>query len=84
MVLKNNLEKNLKDLETRIKELEQSNEEFRSQFKYLEEKDREREEETKANINNLEKKIREREEVSKAKQGVFNELEKRISNLELT
>ncbi|CAG8479591.1 9323_t:CDS:2 [Funneliformis mosseae] len=47
MVLKNNLEKNLRDLETRIKELEQSNERICSQFNHLEEKVREREEETK-------------------------------------
>ncbi|CAG8560188.1 10805_t:CDS:2 [Funneliformis mosseae] len=43
-------------------ELEQNNEGFHSQFKYLEEKVREREGETKANLNNLEKKISEREE----------------------
>ncbi|CAG8607276.1 2790_t:CDS:2 [Funneliformis mosseae] len=65
MVLRNNFEKTLRDLETRIKELEQSNEGLRSQFKYFEEKLGEREE-TKAKqeiINNLEEKIREREEV---------------------
>ncbi|CAI2164880.1 340_t:CDS:2 [Funneliformis geosporum] len=62
MVLKKNLEKSLNDLEMRIKELEQSNEALRSQFKNLEEKVRE---ETKANqviINNYEEKFREREE----------------------
>ncbi|CAI2184477.1 7143_t:CDS:1, partial [Funneliformis geosporum] len=59
MVLKKNLEKSLNDFEMRIKELEQSNEALRSQFKYLEEKVRE---ETKAKqeiINNYEEKFRE-------------------------
>ncbi|CAG8491364.1 13613_t:CDS:2 [Funneliformis mosseae] len=68
-------ENSLKDLETKIKEFEQSNEELRSRFKYLEEKFRERDAETKAHINNLDEKIREREE----KQEIINELEKRIS-----
>ncbi|CAI2178537.1 17926_t:CDS:2 [Funneliformis geosporum] len=59
MVLKINIEKTLKGFETRIKELEQSNEELRSQFKCLEEKIREREVETKAKqeiINNYDEK----------------------------
>ncbi|CAI2184864.1 12551_t:CDS:2, partial [Funneliformis geosporum] len=47
MVLKINIEKTLIEFETRFKELEQSNEELRSQFKYFEEKIREREVETK-------------------------------------
>ncbi|CAG8607542.1 5043_t:CDS:2 [Funneliformis mosseae] len=38
MVLRRNLEQALKDLETRIKELEQNNEGLRLQFKNLEEK----------------------------------------------
>ncbi|CAG8581039.1 16748_t:CDS:2 [Funneliformis mosseae] len=50
--------KSVKDLEKRIKELEQSNEGLRSQLKYFEEKVRERE----GYINNLEEKVKEREE----------------------
>ncbi|CAI2174572.1 18850_t:CDS:2 [Funneliformis geosporum] len=72
MVLKINIEKTLKEFETRIKELEQSNEELRSQFKYLEEKVKEREVETKAKqeiINNYEEKFRERKE---EKQDIIN------------
>ncbi|CAI2190392.1 19445_t:CDS:2 [Funneliformis geosporum] len=57
MVLKNNIERTLRDLESRIEELEQSNEGLCSQFKFLEEKIRERDEEAKVKqktINNLE------------------------------
>ncbi|CAG8563199.1 16478_t:CDS:2 [Funneliformis mosseae] len=71
-------EKSLKDLETKIKELEQSNEGLRSQFKYLEEKVRERDEEIIVNINNLEEKVREREEETKAKQEIINNLEEKL------
>ncbi|CAG8697768.1 6238_t:CDS:2, partial [Funneliformis mosseae] len=52
----NNLEKNLKDLEPRIKELKQSYERFLTQIKYLEEKVREREEEAKAEQEIIEEK----------------------------
>ncbi|CAI2188518.1 9796_t:CDS:2 [Funneliformis geosporum] len=57
MVIKNNLEKSVNNLEARIKELEQSNEGLRSQFKYLEERVGASEEETKVKqeiINDLE------------------------------
>ncbi|CAI2194387.1 1406_t:CDS:2 [Funneliformis geosporum] len=47
MALKNNIERTLRNLESRIEELEQSNEGLCSQFKFLEEKIREREEEAK-------------------------------------
>ncbi|CAG8564772.1 2564_t:CDS:2 [Funneliformis mosseae] len=72
MVIKNNLEKTLKDLETRIMELEQSNEGLRSRFEDIEEKVREREEETKAKqetIIHLEAKVREREKASYPENG---------------
>ncbi|CAG8664702.1 4591_t:CDS:2 [Funneliformis mosseae] len=62
----------------KIKELEQSNEGLRSQFKYLEEKVRERDEETKANINNSEENFRE----AKAKQEIINNLEEKIRERE--
>ncbi|CAG8503726.1 1214_t:CDS:2 [Funneliformis mosseae] len=93
MILRNNFYKTLRDLETRIKELEQSYDGLRSQFKYLEEKVGEREEETKANINNFEEKNREREEdtetninhaeeknseEAKAKQEIINNFEEKI------
>ncbi|CAI2166416.1 11148_t:CDS:2 [Funneliformis geosporum] len=66
MVLKNNIEKTLRDLETRINELEQRNESLHSEFKYFEDDVREREEETKANIKDLEEKIQKREEDQKS------------------
>ncbi|CAG8702658.1 8948_t:CDS:2, partial [Funneliformis mosseae] len=62
-------------LEMRVKELEQSNEGLRLQFKYLEKMIGEREEETKANINNLGEKVREREEVTK---GIIKNLEEKV------
>ncbi|CAG8563393.1 3709_t:CDS:2 [Funneliformis mosseae] len=50
----------------------------RSQFKYLEEKVKEREE-TKANINNLGEKVREE---SKAKQEIINNLKEKVRERE--
>ncbi|CAI2166412.1 11146_t:CDS:2 [Funneliformis geosporum] len=83
MVIKNNIEKTLKDLETRIMDLEKNNEGLRLQFEYLEEKVRDQEEETKAKqetINHLEEKFREREEFN---QEIINKLEGRISYPEI-
>ncbi|CAG8543182.1 16646_t:CDS:2 [Funneliformis mosseae] len=79
MVLKNNLEKSLKNLEMR--------------GELRKEKVGEREEETKANMNNLEEKVREREEETKeiiknleeeakAKRVIINNLEEKVRERE--
>ncbi|CAI2176711.1 13833_t:CDS:2 [Funneliformis geosporum] len=67
---KNNLEKILNDFETRMKELEQSNEVLLSQIKYLVEENKARNE----TIINLKENIRERNEEAKAKQEIINNL----------
>ncbi|CAG8618919.1 16851_t:CDS:2 [Funneliformis mosseae] len=82
MVLKNNFEKSLKELETRIKELEQSNEGLRTKFEYFEAKVIEREEENKSKqeiINKLEEKVKEE---AIAKQVVINNFKENIRERE--